>query len=718
MLETHNENINADFKKRNAALKKILTTCLKVLSTLLLVISLTFGLIYGAEWESVPIRSISQKNAGLLGGEGMQMIQSIAYAPTNPQVLYLVSDTSQVWKSIDGGKVWKMKHNGFYANGGLSVVVDPLNENIVFVAGSIGYPSNRDKFSDPLCGIFRTTDGGANWKLVKKTSYFKRDAGDNGGKYFAFAIPISEVGKGKTIYAGTYNDGLLKSTDGGDTWICCGLKGMNIYDIRTKSNNQSIVFLATTQGFYKYDDNAGTMNKIGDGLPDYPRTICINPKNPSIIYAAVGKNGVYWSTDNGMKFSKRDKGLPAGKEYTHISLSPANPDYLYVSINRSNKLNPFWSHDGGATWHAPNTLDQGELSLVGENRFFSGQIEPHPNNPDIAITAANGKARVIKTIDGGIDWFYSGEGYTGGSMRGGRSSLSFYNDTKKMIFFLIDHGPALTVDGGETFKMLDVPRIDATTTPVGAVSSLLDTDIIVTAVGGWGKQTLVLSRNDGKNWKVIPGTEDRYKFISFHPQKPNIIYAQGFISKDTGNSWKRLSQKIYAVFRSNGDIVYAIEEFGENKSVIRRSNDQGETWTTPYEVLPVKAENINEIDVDPLNPDRIYVASNSGFYIYNGKNWVEKDERSGLSKDHFGLMCFKCVTVDPKHPEVVYTGRWAPGRGQSNGVFRSTNHGKTWENITYNLGQPIRIGSVSVSPHDGTVYIGSSHGTWKLPPPY
>lgn len=679
---------------------------------------LLHGVLNAAEWKQVAIRSQDQKSAGLMGGEGMQMIQSIAYAPSNPQIVYLVSDTSQVWKSIDGGKTWSMKHNGFNANGGLSVGVDPLNENIVFVAGSIGYPIERYKPTDPLCGIFRTTDGGNSWKLVKKTFYFKRDSGDNGGKYFAFATTASDKEKTRTIYAGTYNEGLLKSTDGGDTWSSVCLEGKNIYDVKLDPQNQSIIFIATTQGLYKYDDTTRKVNKIGAGLPDYPRTIAVNPKDPNIIYAAVGKHGVYMSIDGGLIFSERNKGLPKGEEYVHISLSPANPEYLYVSINKSSKLNPFWSHDSGKTWYAPATLDKSKLSLVGEHRFFSGQIEPHPENPNIALAAANGKARVIKTVDGGNTWFYSSEGYTGGRMGIGKTSLAYYNDHKKMIFFLIDHGPALTNDGGETFQMLDIPRLSAETTPVGAVSQNPDSNLIVTAIGGWEKQTLAISRDNGKSWKVIPETEDKYKFISFHPQKSNIIYAQGFISKDSGNSWKQLSQKVYAVFRANGDIVYSISEAGKDKSVIKRSDNQGETWTVSYPELPVEIKGINEIDLDPKNPDRIYVASNSGFYMFDGKKWTKKGEESGLTKDYFGLMSFKCVAVDPRHPEVIYTGKWAPGKGHSNGIFRSVDYGNTWENITYNLGPEFTVWSIAVSPYDGTVYVGSSHGTWKLPPPY
>ena len=700
-------------------MKKVKFIYLNIVSLIIGIILLP-TLVCAIEWKQVPLRTVNQKIAGLMGGEGMQMIQSMAYAPSNPQVVYLVSDTSQVWKSIDGGKTWSMKHKGFIANGGLSVAVDPLNENIALIAGSVGWPINRYKPTDPLCGIFRTKDGGESWKLVKKTFYFKREIGDNGGRYFAFITKASDKKYTNTIYAGTYNDGLLKSTDSGDNWSLIGLEGKNIYDIRLNPQNQFIVYIATTQGLYRYDDNFGKINKIGIGLPDYPRTIAVNPKDPNIIYAAVGKHGVYMSMDGGLNFSERNKGLPKGEEYIHISLSPANPEYLYVSINKSRKLNPFWSHDSGKSWNVPKTIDQGKLSLVGEHRFFSGQIEPNPKYFDIALTAANGKARILKTMDGGINWFYSSEGYTGGRLGVGKTSLAFSNDAQKMVFFLIDHGPALTTDGGEKFQILDIPRLSAETTPVGAVSPSPGSNLIVTAIGDWGKQSLAISGDNGKNWKVFPETEDRYKFIAFHPQKPNIIYAQGFISKDSGNSWKKLQEKIYAVFRANSDIVYSIDIIDKNKYIIKRSNDQGESWTISYPELPVETKAINEIDIDPLNSNRIYVASNEGFYIYNDKNkkWVKKGEESGLTKDYFGLMSFKCVAVDPKHPEVVYAGKWAPGKGHSNGIFRSINYGKTWENITYNLGPEFTAWSITVSPHDGTVYVGSSHGTWKLPTPY
>ncbi len=669
-------------------------------------------------WEQLPLRSHAQEGAGLMGGEGMQRIYKIAYAPGNPRTVYLISNTSQVWKSEDGGGLWKMMHRGFLSNGGIDIAVDPLNEEIVFAAGSLCKVSRPFRSSE-VDGIYRSVNGGQDWSLVKQTPFFGEAIE---GKHFAFNREGSGKARREIIYAGTHRDGLLISEDAGENWKSIGFKGERIRDMRLDASDPASLYLLTVKGFFKVKVESGTVSRIerlGEDLPDRIRTFTVNPKDGSIIYAALGKGGVFKSSDGGRNFLRLKKGLPLDLDYTQIALSPANPAHLYVSVHRSAELNPFWSNDGGKTWHSPTTLDKGGLSL-SQGRYAAASIEAHPNEPGIALTSANGVARIIKTVDGGAAWFYSGNGYTGGRKSEGTTSQAFYTDPEKMILFLMDFGPVITDDGGKTFRLLEIPRVNGgKTTRVGAVSPT-DENLIVTAIGRWKQQKLVVSRNKGRSWKIIPDTDDRYKFIAFHPQKPDIIYAYGFISRDNGKTWSKLTQKVYAMFRGNGDIVYSVRNDVVYGSVIMRSDDQALTWADEYPSIPVEAGHVNEIDVDPLNPDRIYVAANNGLYIFDGSGgrWLKKDERSGIDKDYFGSSAIKSVAVDPMHPEVVYVSKWAPGKGHSNGIFRSVDYGSRWNNITYNLGPEFTATAISVSPLDGRVYIGSSHGTWRLPPPY
>jgi len=57
-------------------------------------------------------------------------------------------------------------------------------------------------------------------------------------------------------------------------------------------------------------------------------------------------------------------------------------------------------------------------------------------------------------------------------------------------------------------------------------------------------------------------------------------------------------QSFIAYASSNPEVVYVVS----NTSIIKRSNNQGETWTTSYPELPIQINAVNEIDLDPLNP--------------------------------------------------------------------------------------------------------------------
>ena len=205
-------------------------------------------------WKPLPLRTDNQHDFGLAGGEGMQQIGGISYAPSNPNTLYLVTKESQVWKSRDGGNSWRIKNHGFLANGGISISVDPNNEDVVLVAGLSSSENISNNIAD---GIYRTKNGGKTWELVKQTYFQGVDVPDSrkgvsnrGGVNFDF----SKLG---VIYAGTHEDGLLRSLDGGDTWksILPNSKTGKILDVKGDPNDYYSLFLAAENGIYSVKDD-------------------------------------------------------------------------------------------------------------------------------------------------------------------------------------------------------------------------------------------------------------------------------------------------------------------------------------------------------------------------------------------------------------------------------------------------------------------------------
>ncbi|MGR3318910.1 MAG: hypothetical protein ACUZ8O_10580, partial [Candidatus Anammoxibacter sp.] len=204
------------------------------------------------KWQPLALRTGAQRDLGILGGEGMQEVWGVSYAPSNPEILYLVTDTSQVWKSEDGGDSWQMKHKGFLANGGISLAVNPNNENVVFVAGS---SHSKTESNDTADGIYRTKDGGETWELVKQTPFYRID--ERGGTNFDFT-------KMGLIYAGTHEEGLLRSLDGGDTWegLPLNFPTGKILDVKKHPDDLYSLFIVAEKGVYKIkDDDVAEMVK-------------------------------------------------------------------------------------------------------------------------------------------------------------------------------------------------------------------------------------------------------------------------------------------------------------------------------------------------------------------------------------------------------------------------------------------------------------------------
>ncbi|MBE7445003.1 MAG: hypothetical protein HS132_07050 [Planctomycetia bacterium] len=82
-----------------------------------------------------------------------------------------------------------------------------------------------------------------------------------------------------------------------------------------------------------------------------------------------------------------------------------------------------------------------------------------------------------------------------------------------------------------------------------------------------------------------------------------------------------------------------------------------------------------------------------------------------MAKDAFGSVNTGNVAVDPVSPNVVYAGSYAAAKGQSNGVFRSTDYGMTWTNVSGNLGSAFNCPTLQVNPYTRYVYAGGFHGT-------
>src|SRR5919205_666939 len=126
-----------------------------------------------------------------------------------------ISPGGGIYKSTDGGRTWKLM--GLEATQHIGrIVVHPTNPNIVYVA-ALGHAWGPN----PERGVYKTTDGGQTWKLVKfinDHTGFVDIAMDPSNPEVLYASAYERVRGPYYLKSGGPGSGLWKTTDGGRTW--------------------------------------------------------------------------------------------------------------------------------------------------------------------------------------------------------------------------------------------------------------------------------------------------------------------------------------------------------------------------------------------------------------------------------------------------------------------------------------------------------------------
>lgn len=199
-------------------------------------------------------------------------ICDIAVDPVTPTTLYVgTCSFDTVWKSTDLGDTWGPANSGLPAANTMSVKIDPADPNILYAAmfGS---------------GVYKSVDGGTSWQ-EKNTGIVSK---------YTLELVIDPAGN---IYARDWDDDVSISTNGGDTWGLYApvIPGVTILDIRSIAFDPlGVIYLSTTEGLFKSEDDGLTWTNISSGLPPtYPTELAIYPNHAAIIYAGTNAMGVY-----------------------------------------------------------------------------------------------------------------------------------------------------------------------------------------------------------------------------------------------------------------------------------------------------------------------------------------------------------------------------------------------------------------------------------------
>ena len=400
---------------------------------------------YGSTW--VPL--FDNQPTGSIG--------AIAVAPTDPNVIYVGSGAGIIrpdlatgdgmYKSTDAGKTWT--HLGLRDSLMIAdIEVDPTNANRIFVA-ALGHPygPNAER------GIFRSTDGGATFeKVLYKDEYTSgndvRIDPQNPNIVYA-AMWQQQQGFFENGAFGGTDGGLYKSTDGGANWkkLAGGLPPIIQANLAISPSNPKTLYATIAAGaaagapaggggggrgagggrggrggaggaiqFYKTIDagehwflatddprvsemgstrhapDARPLGRIGGG--DLP-TITIDPQDENVVYSC---STVFWRTEDGGQTWSAVRGAPGGDDYQKSWVNPINSKIILlvsdqggvVSANRGESWSNWYNQPTAAMYHVtadnafPYRLCSGQQdsgSACVESRGMDGEITFHDWHP-------------------------------------------------------------------------------------------------------------------------------------------------------------------------------------------------------------------------------------------------------------------------------------------------------------------------------------------------
>jgi hypothetical protein len=296
--------------------------------------------------------------------------------------------------------------------------------------------------SGPNTGeIFIGTAGGGVWSSTDdgKTWVTHTDQASSGLAIGALAI---DPGEPKTIYAGTgeanncgdcfYGGGVLKSTDGGETWTVENpggiFSGVDFASLAVDPNTPETVYAATTKGFYisknggeswAHPGGAGNFTGPTWGLAIDPAT------SPSTVYTATYGIGVQKSEDGGESFSTLGGGLPSGEHFGVTTLGIGaktathehGDETLYAAVqlqgttdSNGGDLSMFKSTDGGTKWTQlsipaytnPAYAYEGKAQgAEGDQAWYDNTLAVDPADPEHVLAAG---MALTESTDGGSSW--------------------------------------------------------------------------------------------------------------------------------------------------------------------------------------------------------------------------------------------------------------------------------------------------------------------------
>jgi photosystem II stability/assembly factor-like uncharacterized protein len=529
-------------------------------------------------------------------------------------------------------------------------------------------------------GIWKTTDGGSNWKNISDKFF--------GGSMGAVAVAPSDegiiyVGEGENTLRGNVAEGfgMWRSDDGGRTWRNIGLKDTrHITRIVVHPRNPDIVWVAALGHLFGPNNERGVYKTI-DGGKTWKKVLVANnqagaidlvmePGNPSTLYATTwnikrtpyslesgGEGSALWkSTDGGETWKNimDKKGLPKNETIgiIGVTVSAVNPDRVFAIIEAKNG-GLFRSDDAGETWTKVS-----EDANIRQRAWYFSKIFADPKNEN-TIYALN--VGMYRSRDGGKTF------QPIQTPHGDHHDLWIDPEDPNRMIVADDGGAQVSFDAGANWSTYQ----NQPTAQLYRLATDNHFPYRVLAAQQDNTTVRILSRSNSSgitqsDWEPTAGAESGY--VVPDPLNPDIVYG--------GNYGGYISRMNHATGENRAVSVWPDNPMGSGADVLKYRFQ----WNFP-------------IFFSPHNPKRLYTAGNHLFVTENeGQKWEEispdlttnDKKRQGASggaitKDNTSVEYY-CTIFTAAESGLEKDLLWT---GSDDGLIHvSKDAGKNWQNVT------------------------------------
>lgn len=640
--------------------------------------------------------------------------------------IWVGSATGGVWKSVNEGVTFESVFDEMPTASIGDIAIDPNNPEVVWVGTG---EANIFRSSNSGAGVFKTEDGGKSWTQMglENTHTIGRVVVDYSNSDVVYVAATGHE------WTANKDRGLFKTTDGGKSW-------------------KKILYLG---------DNAGVSDFV------------MHPENPNILYAtswerkrlkwgdprtyeSTKHNGVWKSVDAGKNWKEINIGLPEANKRGRIGidLCKSQPDVLYILLDnyeigktaekgdldaygRQKKdeikgASVFRSNNAGDNWEQVSGLDEDTKKFMmrhsGTYGWVFGQIRVDPNDPNTIWTMG---LFLNKSTDGGKTFTAIRD------MHMDHHGLWIDPNNSNYVLNVQDGGLSISYDKGDNWR-----------SPIEELPLA---------------QFYNISYDFSENFKIVGSIQDHHSFIgevdlsrgrdkvhpvefkptvgaegcshAIDPRDNNTIYGSifyGNLAKSTIDnfSWGNLDmllpeplpedakmrgQWVSPTLLSphNPDIIYHCMQY------VMQSNDQGSTWeqispdltfNDPNKFGDISHQTISAFDESPLRFGLLYAGTDDGRYWRSkdgGENWTELNDKKVPKRWVSRLVASQ---YDMATVYMTQTGR----RDDDFQVYvwRSTDFGETWEDLSGN----IPLGPINVIREDpvdeSILYVGTDLGVY------